>query len=192
MDGGLDYYLSEYYGGFEALVPIVQKEIQDKWCSEQNVGTCLIVDVKELSSSIKKYKKLNAPRYIAHCPTMRTPKSLDPGDDIIYRCTWAMLTAVRYHNAVVKSEDKNSKHQRINEIVCAGFGTGVGGFPEDKCAAQMALAIKHFIAAVDNNQKVAHTNTERNDGWRNGVLIGWSYARKIERAVKSLFRTDAE
>jgi len=191
MDGGLDYYLSEYYGGYDALVPIVQKEIQDKWCGEQNVGTCLIVDVQELSSKIKKYKNLNAPRYIAHCPTMRTPKSLDPSDDVIYRCTWAMLTAVRYHNAVVKSEGKNSKHQRIDEIVCAGFGTGVGGFPEDKCAAQMALAIKHFVAApANNNQKVAHP--EGNSDWRSGLLIKWSYARKIERAVQTLFHTDAE
>ncbi|CAG8488275.1 15580_t:CDS:2 [Cetraspora pellucida] len=167
MDGGIDYYISEYYGGTDKLIPVVQKAIDFEWCGEQNVGTCLLIDVRELATSEKRC----FPEYIAHCPTMRLPKRLDE-DDIVYRCTWAMLTAVRKHNAKILEE--NSKHQRINAVVCAGFGTGVGKFSEKICAKQMMLAINHFVNAPTNTEQRPTTGS-----W----LIEWSYAIEINKAI---------
>ncbi|CAG8472204.1 6018_t:CDS:2, partial [Acaulospora colombiana] len=188
MDGGIDYYISEYYGGVDKLIPLVQKGIDLEWCGEQNVGTCLLVDVGELvgdSNSADQGRK-NLPRYIAHCPTMRTPKALDTEDDIVYRCTWAMLCAVRSHNAKVLAG--STKHQRINAVICAGFGTGVGGYPEKLCAKQMMLAIRNFIEAPANTGH--RPKTESEGTWGSLWLIHWSYARKIESAVSALFRKD--
>ncbi|CAG8612193.1 1044_t:CDS:1, partial [Racocetra fulgida] len=176
MDGGIDYYISEYYGGTDKLIPIVQKTIDFEWCGEQNVGTCLLVDIRELSTKIKNNsmrddEKRSFPGYIAHCPTMRLPKSLSE-DDTVYRCTWAMLTAVRMHNAKILEE--SSKHQRINAVVCAGFGTGVGGLSEKICAKQMMQAINHFVNAPTNTGQRSTTGP-----W----LIEWSYASKINDAI---------
>ncbi|CAB5184517.1 unnamed protein product [Rhizophagus irregularis] len=190
MDGGLDYDLSEYYGGVNTLIPVVQKEIEKEWCGEQNVGTCMLVDLRNLIKQLP--SKENYPVYLAHCPTMRTPKALDPCDDIVYRCTWALLTHIRNHNArLFENADKKNhyvfeKHQRINSVICAGFGTGVGGYPEITCAKQMMLAVKNFVEAPANNE--TKEQNDNSEGWGSNWLIQWSYARRIESSVQSLFR----
>ncbi|CAG8450557.1 791_t:CDS:2 [Ambispora gerdemannii] len=167
MDGGLDYFISEYYGGVNSLIPVVQSAVQEDWCGEQNVGTCLLVDVDELAQKVKDRK--NVPRYIAHCPTMRTPKKLYGDDDIVYRCTWAILTCIRKHNATLRRPE-----DRINNVICAGFGSGVGAFPVEGCAKQMVLAIKHFLEAPVN---VDGKKSDDKDH-------GWLYARRIEDSVQ--------
>ncbi|CAG8469910.1 337_t:CDS:2 [Gigaspora margarita] len=176
MDGGIDYYISEYYGGVDELIPVVQKSLDFEWCGEQNVGTCLLVDVRELATKIKNSsnQKGSFPGYIAHCPTMRIPKVLD-NDDLVYRCTWAMLTAIKKHN--VKALEEGSKHQRINAVVCAGFGTGVGGLSEELCAKQMMLAINNFVNAPANAEQRPKT-----DSW----LIQWSDAAEISKSIDKI------
>ncbi len=187
MDGGLDYYLSEYYGGLDELIPVVQKEIEKEWCGEQNVGTCMLVDLRDL---IKKLiveqpnlsEENNFPGYLAHCPTMRTPKLLNSHDDIVYRCTWAMLTSIRKHNAKVL-ENPNGEHQRISGVICSGFGTGAGKFPETTCAKQMMLAVKNFIEAPANNETKETKETSRQEYGESTWLIQWSYAKKIVQSL---------
>lgn len=41
MDGGIDFYISEFFGW--DLLPKVQQAILDEWAGEQPVGTCMIV-----------------------------------------------------------------------------------------------------------------------------------------------------
>jgi len=41
MDGGIDYYISEFFGW--QLLPKVQQAVLDEWCGEQPVGTCMMV-----------------------------------------------------------------------------------------------------------------------------------------------------
>ncbi|CAG8731858.1 9216_t:CDS:2 [Dentiscutata erythropus] len=173
MDGGIDYYISEYYGGVNELIPVVQKSLDFEWCGEQNVGTCLLVDVRELVTKIKNDSNEEKcfPGYIAHCPTMRIPKILN-NDDLVYRCTWAMLTAIKKHNANILEGE--IKHHRINSVVCAGFGTGVGQLSENLCAKQMMLAVNNFVNAPANAEKRPIT-----DSW----LIQWPYASKISESI---------
>lgn len=61
MDGGLDLAISNFYGGVAKLVPVVRNALIDECCGQQNVGTCLLVDVKELSQSAQQARKV--PRY---------------------------------------------------------------------------------------------------------------------------------
>nr|CAG8518532.1 3143_t:CDS:2 [Entrophospora candida] len=197
MDGGIDYYISEYYGGVDKLIPVVQKRIERNWCGEQNVGSCLLVDVRDLVNRLKKKENVqkNYPSYIAHCPTMRTPKKLKSEDDIVYRCTWAMLTSIRKHNLKILESNNGSKkqHERINNVLCAGFGTGVGRVPAKHCAKQMFLAVQNFNECPANNNVFGDDGndesiTMKNEG--NDWLVEWSYARKIESSVQSLLRKE--
>ncbi|KAG9289831.1 hypothetical protein G9A89_015411 [Geosiphon pyriformis] len=180
MDGGIDYYISEYYGGVNQLIPLVQRNIEEEWCGEQNVGTCLLIDVKSLAENIKSSADegtINIPRYIAHSPTMRTPKSLHSDDDIVYRCMWAVLTTIRKHNANLKKNE-----ERINKVICAGFGTGVGQFPEEACAKQMALAVKNFVESSANNSIIS----KEQEVVSSNFLVNWSYAGEIESRIQIL------
>jgi O-acetyl-ADP-ribose deacetylase (regulator of RNase III) len=179
MDGGLDLEISKYYGGIANLIPVVRSALVDEWCGQQNVGTCLLVDAQKLIQSARQGEQAkNAPRYIAHVPTMRVPKVLHPDDDIAYRCTWALLTAVRKHNIEVAKQGQNTRHERINSVLCAGFGTGSGQFPLDECARQMVLAVKHFA------ERTSKSSTEEDDlRGSSGLMTLWDKAEKIEDAV---------
>jgi len=179
MDGGLDLAISNFYGGVAKLVPVVRSALIDECCGQQNVGTCLLVDVQQLAHSVT-IQTRKVPRYIAHVPTMRVPKLLNPEDDIVYRCTWALLTAVRKHNMQVARNELRG-HGRINSVLCSGFGTGAGHFPAQECARQMVLAVKHF----------AERSWEQDDLQRSsisGLLTLWEKAEKIEDAVCSFVK----
>jgi O-acetyl-ADP-ribose deacetylase (regulator of RNase III) len=122
---------------------------------------------------------------------MRVPKHLQPEDDIPYCCTWALLTAVRKHNAeVARLESRGGpdcygdmKQERINNVICAGFGTGAGQFPLEECARQMVLAVKHFAEKTSNYFTEADGISRTADP--SGLLTLWDEAEKIEDAVSS-------
>ena len=103
-------------------------------------------------------------------------------DDIAYRCTWALLNAIRKHNIEVAKQGQSSAgHERIKSVLCAGFGTGVGQFPVDECARQMVLAVKHFAEGTSKS------STEEDDlRGSSGLMTLWDKAEKIEDAVCSL------
>ena len=64
MDGGLDLAISKYYGGVANLVPVVRAALDDEWCGQQNVGTCLLVDAQKLVQFARQGEQAkNVPRY---------------------------------------------------------------------------------------------------------------------------------
>nr|CAG8569119.1 857_t:CDS:2 [Entrophospora candida] len=201
MDGGIDYYISEYYGGVHNLIPVVQKRIERNWCGEQNVGSCLLVDVRDLVDGLKKKENVqkNYPSYIAHCPTMRIPKKLK-SDDIVYRCTWAMLTSIRKHNLKILESNNGGgskkQHECIKNVLSAGFGTGTGRFPAKLCAKQMLLAVQNFIECPANNNAFGDdgndgpTTTKNYRYEESDLLVQWSYARKVENSVQTLLQKE--
>ncbi|ORY06992.1 macro domain-like protein, partial [Basidiobolus meristosporus CBS 931.73] len=135
MDGGADWYISKLFGGPQKLIPVIQNSIDEEWCGEQNVNTTLLVNVDSLRDG-----KEDLPKYIAHTPSMRIPTTLSPKEDIVYKCTWAFLNAVRNHN-------RHNTLDRIETVLCSGFGTGTGRFPVEMCAKQMILACSNFLIA---------------------------------------------
>lgn len=48
------------------------------------------------------------------------------------------------------------RHGGIGSVVMSGFGTGVGEISSEKCAEQMALAVRHFEEACANEAKWSH------------------------------------
>lgn len=119
---------------------------------------------------------------------MRVPKVLHHDDDIAYRCTWALLTAVRKHNVQVAKQEQaaaNGSHEKINSVLCSGFGTGSGQFPLHECARQMVLAVKHFA------ERTGESSAEENDlRGSSGLMTLWDKAEKIEDAVCSFDKAE--
>ena len=76
--------------------------------------------------------------FIAHCPTMRIPSAVRWDKEIVYRCFWSLLNALKHHNRERPEKDK------IRRVLCFGLATGVGQIPVDVCASQMILAWKKF------------------------------------------------
>ena len=122
MDGGVDAALVRFFGG--KLAERVQARILEDYLGEQPVGTSFVIETGHAKHP-----------YLAHTPTMRVPMPIAKGDNV-YRAMWALLLAVRAHNA--------ASEQPIQSVLCPGLGTGTGRVPPDEAARQMSLAYKHF------------------------------------------------
>lgn len=123
MDGGIDLYLSQYFGW--DLMKKVQKRIIDDFCGEQPVGTSIIVETGHG----------NIP-YLAHTPTMRVPNYIDKTDNV-YKAMWGLLTEIHRFN--------KRSNRSIDTVAVCGLGTGVGKMPFGEAARQMYIAYKHYL-----------------------------------------------
>lgn len=124
MDGGFDYYLTEYFG-FD-LQRSVRAGLYVFYSGIQPVGTSMIVETGN-----KKHP------YVAHTPTMRYPMKIQ-GTINIFMAMKAAMEAVQDHN-------DNVKGKRIETVLCPGLGTCTGGVRGDLAAHQMRLAYDMVI-----------------------------------------------
>jgi O-acetyl-ADP-ribose deacetylase (regulator of RNase III) len=124
MDGGVDAAIVRFFG--DGLMDRVQRRILEEYLGEQPVGTSMIVETDH-------------PRhpFLAHTPTMRAPMDIARTDNV-YRAMWAMLLAVRRHNALGE--------RPIEVVACPGLGTLTGRVPFAEAARQMSLAYRNFLA----------------------------------------------
>jgi O-acetyl-ADP-ribose deacetylase (regulator of RNase III) len=125
MSGGVDLAIVRFFG--LDLMDRVQARILDEYLGEQPVGTAMIVKTGNAAHP-----------FIAHTPTMRIPMAITRTDNV-YLAMWAMLLAVRAHNAQPGQGDP------IRTVACLGLGTATGRVPPDEAARQMALAYRHFL-----------------------------------------------
>jgi O-acetyl-ADP-ribose deacetylase (regulator of RNase III) len=75
---------------------------------------------------------------------MRTPENVNWDREVVYECMWSLLVAIDNHNATASA----SGQPRISKVALTGLATGVGGVSAEKCAMQMALAVKQYEEAV--------------------------------------------
>jgi len=122
MDGGLDYYLSKYFGS--GLQERLQKTIRKEYDGELLVGQAVVLETGNKSFP-----------YLVSAPTMRVPMDIS-GTINPYLAALAAFTAV---------EKFNSDSKRINSILVPGMGTGVGKVPFDIAARQMRTAYEHAV-----------------------------------------------
>ena len=81
---------------------------------------------------------------------MRVPHSVTWNRDVVYNCTWSLLNAIDQHNVSAAAGDAEAK---IRKVLMTGLATGVGGVSSERCAQQMALAVKHYLDASANAEK---------------------------------------
>ena len=119
MDGGVDGSIAGRFAGVERRV---QERIREDFHGYQPVGTSMIVATGDPDHP-----------WIAHTPTMRTPRPLT-GETVanVHSAMWAMLCAVGQHN--------RSSDQPIRTVACPGLGTAHGRVPPPRAAHLMALA----------------------------------------------------
>jgi O-acetyl-ADP-ribose deacetylase (regulator of RNase III) len=123
MDGEVDAAITRLFG--YALQERVQRRILDEFLGEQPVGTSLIVETHH-----------PAHPFVAHTPTMRVEMDIAHTDHA-YLAMWAMLLAVRRHNARAE--------RPIAIVACPGLGTATGRVPFREAARQMASAYAHVV-----------------------------------------------
>jgi O-acetyl-ADP-ribose deacetylase (regulator of RNase III) len=78
---------------------------------------------------------------------MRIPENVVWNREVVYNCMWSLLVSLEKHN---EEADDGTK---IRKVLMTGFGTGTGGVSAERCAHQMALAIRDFIDACENVEK---------------------------------------
>ena len=122
MSGGLDKALRDYFG--MELQDAVRGKIRAEWFGEQNVGTCMVVDIPNTNG-----KKL------FHTPSMRTP-SVIKDYQVIYTCMRSVLIAAL--EADVKS------------LLVPAFGAGTGHVPVTIVAENMRLAYDQIRDQLEN------------------------------------------
>jgi len=123
MDGGVDLAITRFFG--VQLMQRVQAHIVQEYLGEQPIGTSFIIETGH-----------PAHPYVAHTPTMRVPMAISTTDNV-YTAMWAMLLAVRRHNA--------SSGTRIRKVACPGLGTATGRVGPGEAARQMALAFHFYL-----------------------------------------------
>lgn len=115
MDGGYDYYLTEWYG--DQLQERVQQYIIDNFYGEQPVGTSFIIETNKDN------------QYLIHTPTMRTPEEILDAR-IIYQCMRTTLIVAKQNN--------------IKSILIPMFGASNGNVKPQVVAKMMYKAYEQI------------------------------------------------
>ncbi|MCJ1443375.1 MAG: hypothetical protein MMC23_003873 [Stictis urceolatum] len=147
MDGGFDDALSRVFsprGEYLALTHAVQSKLYEEWRGFAPPGTCTLVPFSLA-------KEGQAPAWgcpiIAVCPTMRQPEPIPWDREVVYECMWSLLCELDKWN------ERHSERERIGSFLMTPLATGTGGVSAEKWAAQVLLALKHFVEARADRAK---------------------------------------
>lgn len=102
--------------------------------------------------------------WVGICPTMRVPENVVWDKEVVYECVWSLMCEVERHNRgqenfARKNKSKNKEGggdhgmDRIDSIVMTPLATGVGKVSKERWAAQVVLALKHFVDAVERPER---------------------------------------
>ncbi|RKP09237.1 hypothetical protein THASP1DRAFT_28968 [Thamnocephalis sphaerospora] len=198
LRGLLGDTVAEWYGGGGSdtetgtygFVTTVQRALERTYCGQQPEGTCVLVDMQPLLQRLRESgDERPRPRWLALLAVVRASNVAYVSADVTYKCTWALLCAVRAHNAACAALGTTTAAttERINTVACPGIGTGVYGVPVPRAALQMALAFRHFIEAPANGGKTDGANGAPDQRklweWNAGHIRSWTYARQIANDV---------
>lgn len=154
-----DWFISEALappGKLEVSTQLAQATLYKQWKGYAPPGTCTLVP---LQGSVCEKNKHNC-AYIALCPTMRTPGSVNWNKEIVYNCVWSLLTTLANHNSTFDERGNSSitpnafaTGRRIRTVVMTGLATGVGAVAPARFSSQLALAVRDFVDASANPRK---------------------------------------
>jgi O-acetyl-ADP-ribose deacetylase (regulator of RNase III) len=153
LDGGFDDAISrafspahEYY----ALTRHVQAELYKTYRGFAPPGSCMMISIPKEYAEQSKLTDRWGCRWLALCPTMRTPDVVDWDREIVYDCVWSLLCALDRHNQVANAaSDPEVRGSVINTILMTPLATGVGRISGEKWANQLVLALNHYISAIE-------------------------------------------
>ncbi|KAK5991942.1 hypothetical protein PT974_05335 [Cladobotryum mycophilum] len=153
LDGGFDDAISRALSprdDYLALTRVAQQRLYDEWRGFAPPGTCTLVRVPPDFQA--RSKNVWGTKYLALCPTMRIPQEVTWDREVVYECIWSLLCAVDKHNRSVHAGSGDATEE-IRSLLMVPMGTSVGQISAEKWASQTALALKHYIDAVENPTK---------------------------------------
>ncbi|KAL4933306.1 uncharacterized protein BDV17DRAFT_106503 [Aspergillus undulatus] len=170
LDGAFDDKISRAFSGsaedYFILTYAVQRELYDKYRGFAPPGTCTLVPFPDqLVDDEGEGKNPWGCRWVAICPTMRTPENVQWDREIVYRCAWSLLCAVEGWNRRLESDNGTStgdaRQGRIERILITPMATGCGCVSPERWAAQFVLATRHFAEAVETPETWSRLTWEK-------------------------------
>ena len=141
LDGAFDDAISRVFSppdDYDALTRAAQLVLYKQWRGFAPPGTCTLVEFpKELKHNSRSCD------WVAICPTMRKPADVQWDREIVYECVWSLLCQLEGYN-------RRKPPKRIKKILMTPLAVGIGKVSKERWAAQMVLALKHFVEAVEN------------------------------------------
>ena len=125
---------------------LAQATLYQHWKGYAPPGSCILVPLAGSACE----NNAHGCAFIALCPTMRIPEDVVWNREIVYNCVWSLLNTLEQHNRVVEISGDGTS---IRRILMTGLATGVGNVSPQRCAQQMALAVRDFIDASQNAGK---------------------------------------
>ncbi|KAI0372219.1 macro domain-like protein [Pilatotrama ljubarskyi] len=119
-----------------ALTNHVQDALRERHRGYLPPGSCELVP---LSPALTASNALEC-TVLAVVPTMRVPEDVSWNVDLVYECTWNLLSALWRWNRGERPEGA----QRVERVLMTGLGTGWGRIGYERCARQMVLAALNF------------------------------------------------
>jgi O-acetyl-ADP-ribose deacetylase (regulator of RNase III) len=140
LDGAFDNAISLAFSprnDYHALTRAAQAVFYEKWRGFAPPGSCTLVEFPE---ELK--RNVYGCEWVAMCPTMRQPGNVEWDREIVYECVWSLLCQVEGYN-------RGAEGRKIERVLLTPLAAGVGGVSTERWAAQMVLALKHFVDAVE-------------------------------------------
>lgn len=161
LDGAFDDAISRSFCvrqklPYETLTYAVQDVLYEKYRGFAPPGSCTLVRFPEKMLE-KGHMNEWGCRWIAICPTMRLPTNVAWDREVVYECVWSLLCEVERHNrrqeADMYAGRRGEGKDRIDTVLMTPIATGVGRVSPERWAAQVVLALKHFVDAVEKPER---------------------------------------
>ena len=146
LDGGFDDAISRCLSAkddYAALLRHCQQALYRRYRGFQPPGSALIIGIPAPLLVAGRTRNVWGIRFVGHCPTMRVPDDVRWDREVVYECVWTLLCAIGNHNQEVMGASETGKQ-------AAGGATGCGYVSAERWAHQAALAIRHYVDAVEH------------------------------------------
>ncbi|KAL2863421.1 uncharacterized protein BJX67DRAFT_261813 [Aspergillus lucknowensis] len=162
LDGAFDDAISRAFclphHPYDTLTRAAQKVLYEKYRGFLPPGACELVPFpEELLRRAGEGGNEWGCKWVGLCPTMRTPDDVRWDREVVYECVWTLLCAVeRWNRGLDASEGGAGKYKergRIGSVLMTPMATGCGAVSPQKWAAQLVLAIRHFVDALERPER---------------------------------------
>lgn len=174
LDGGFDDAISRALSpkdDYLALTHAAQAKLYDEWRGFAPPGTCTLVRIPEAFEG--RSKNVWGTKFLALCPTMRTPQDVTWDREVVYEAVWSLLCAVDKHNARVR-DGKDPEKVEIRSLLMTPMATGCGRVSAERWAHQLILALKHFVDSKENPRQWSSLEPAQIFDYTNELVDTWT------------------
>ncbi|EEH44142.1 uncharacterized protein PADG_00431 [Paracoccidioides brasiliensis Pb18] len=149
---------ANFYGRLDT-----QDVLYERWRGYAPPGSCTLVP---FPAEIARTAPWGC-RWVALCPNMRMPETVNWDREVVYKCMWSLLCEVEKWNKDVREgverggrvqgegdrEGDGGERKRIDRVLMPPLEVGVGNVSKEKWSGQVVLALKHFVDALERHER---------------------------------------